>query len=133
MVLTCKTFEERLAYLQLDGVVGRETFGYGRYLNQRFYASKEWKDFRREIILRDNGCDLGIQDDDYIIQGRIIIHHINPIRLDDLKSTDIPKSLMDPNNSICVSHDTHESIHYGCEPRQVIFKERYENDTVPWR
>jgi hypothetical protein len=127
-----KTYSERLEYLQLNGVVGRDTFGHGRYLNQRFYASKEWKDFRREIILRDQGYDLGVVDDDYIIFGKVLIHHINPIKFEDMKSGDI-KGLLDPNNVICVSDETHRAIHYGMEPREVIFTERYENDTAPWR
>lgn len=127
-----KTYSERLEYLQLNGVVGRDTFGHGRYLNQRFYASKEWKDFRREIILRDQGYDLGVVDDDYIIFGKVLIHHINPIKFEDMKSGDI-KGLLDPNNVICVSDETHRAIHYGMEPRQYIFEERREFDTCPWR
>ena len=127
-----KTYSERLEYLRLNGVVGRDTFGHGRYLNQRFYASKEWKDFRREIILRDQGYDLGVIDDDYIIFGKVLIHHINPIKFEDMKSGDI-KGLLDPNNVICVSDETHRAIHYGMEPRKVIFEDRYENDTSPWR
>ena len=126
------TFLERLEYLQLNGVVGRDTFGHGRYLNQRFYASKEWKDFRRKIILRDNGYDLGVEDDDYIIHGKILIHHINPLKFENMQAG-IIDGLMDPNNVICVSDETHRAIHYGMEPRKVIFEDRYENDTSPWR
>ena len=126
------TFLERLKYLQLNGVVGRDTFGHGRYLNQRFYASKEWKDFRRKIILRDNGYDLGVEDDDYIIHGKILIHHINPLKFENMQAG-IIDGLMDPNNVICVSDETHRAIHYGMEPRKVIFEDRYENDTSPWR
>lgn len=126
------TFEERLEYLKLNGVVGRDTFGHGRYLNQRFYKSHEWKQFRRKIILRDQGYDLGVEDDDYLIFGKVLIHHINPLKFEDLRDGVID-GLMDPNNVICVSDDTHRAIHYGMEPRQVIFEERYKNDTCPWR
>lgn len=126
------TYDERLEYLKLNGVVGRDTFGHGRYLNQRFYASKEWKDFRREIILRDQGYDLGVDDEDYLIHGKILIHHINPLKFEDMQ-VGIIDGLMDPNNVICVSHETHQAIHYGSKGRQTEFAERYEGDTIPWR
>ena len=131
-MMQCKTYLERLEYLKLNGVVGRDTFGHGRYLNQKFYASKEWKDFRRQIILRDKGYDLAVEDDDYIIHDKILIHHINPLKFENMRQG-ILDGLLDPNNVICVSDQTHRSIHYGMEPRQVIFNERYENDTIPWR
>lgn len=127
-----KTYSERLEYLKLNGVVGRDTFGHGRYLNQRFYASSEWKKFRRDIILRDKGYDLAIEDDDYLIYGKILIHHINPIKFENLRDGDV-SGLLDPNNVICVSDQTHRAIHYGMEERKVVFTERYENDTCPWR
>lgn len=131
-MMQCKTYLERLEYLQLNGVVGRDTFGHGRYLNQKFYASHEWKQFRNKIILRDQGYDLAVKDEDYIIHGKILIHHINPILFEDMKSGTVD-SLMDPNNVVCVSDRTHRAIHYGMEPRQVEFIERHENDTAPWR
>ena len=131
-MMQLKTYSERLEYLKLNGVVGRDTFGHGRYLNQRFYASSEWKKFRRDIILRDKGYDLAIEDDDYLIYGKILIHHINPIKFENLRDGDV-SGLLDPNNVICVSDQTHRAIHYGMEERKVIFTERYENDTCPWR
>lgn len=126
------TFEERFEYLRLNGVVGRDTFGCQRYLNQKFYASKEWKDFRRRIIIRDNGCDLGMDDGDHIITGRILIHHINPIDICDVKG-DIAPMVLDPNNVICVSHSTHEGIHYGYNPLIFKHQERKPDDMIPWR
>lgn len=131
-MMQLETYSERLEYLKLNGVVGRDTFGHGRYLNQRFYASPEWKKFRRDIILRDKGYDLAIEDDDYLIFGKILIHHINPIKFENLRDGDV-SGLLDPNNVICVSDRTHRAIHYSMEPREVIFTERYENDTCPWR
>lgn len=125
------TFEERFEYLKLSGEVGRFTFANYRYLNQKFYASKEWKDFRRDVIVRDNGCDLAMDDGDHIIYGRILIHHLNPITIEDVKqhSFDI---LMDFENVVCVSHNTHESIHYGNKETLGIYHERTPNDTRLW-
>lgn len=125
-----KTFKARLEYLKLDGVVGRETFGSSRWLNQRFYTSAEWLQFRTKIILRDGGCDLGIPGHDIARFG--VIHHINPIELEDiLESTD---ALMDPENSIFVSESTHRVIHYGnLQLAALEFSERRPNDTCPWK
>lgn len=124
------SFEERFQYLKLSGVVGEASFGFERYLNQGFYRSKEWKRIRNEVILRDNGCDLGVEG--YLIGGRVIIHHMNPIREDDIEnSTDI---LLNPDYLVCVSHDTHNAIHYSDEyllQRKPI--ERKPWDTCPWR
>lgn len=123
-------FMDRFNYLKLNGQVGDETFGYDRYINQIFYKSKEWKQVRRDIIIRDNGCDLGI--DDRKIGGRIIIHHLNAITMDDIRRRD-PK-LFDPENLICVSDITHKAIHYGDE--DLLLSEpitRTPNDTVPWK
>lgn len=131
-LITLPTFEERYEYLKLDGIVGKETFGFDRHLNQMFYASKEWRRFRRDIIVRDMGCDLGISDRE--IKGPIYIHHINPIPKDALIKGrwDI---LLNPENCICVSFDTHNAIHYGDAglliPTEPI--ERKQNDTCPWR
>ena len=124
------TFEERFDYLRLDGVVGKDTFGFDRYLNQQFYRSSEWKRIRNQVIVRDNGCDLGI--DEYEIHGRILIHHMNPISIEDLQY--MSDLLMNPEYLICVSHRTHNAIHYGDE--SVIATtpiERSQNDTCPWR
>lgn len=103
------TFEERFSYLSLKGRVGQETFGYDRYLNQVFYRSKEWKRFRNEIIIRDNACDLALKGHE--IYSNIIIHHINPITLQDIDNRS--HILFDPENVVCVTHNTHNAIHYG--------------------
>lgn len=129
-LITFPTFEERFRYLQLDGVVGKSTFGFDRYLNQKFYTSKEWKKIRNEIILRDSGLDLGMEDHEII--GKIYIHHMNPILAEDI--VDQTRYLLDPEFLICVSHNTHNAIHYGDEsmlPQPLV--ERRPNDTCPWR
>ena len=124
------TFEERFRYLKLDGLVGKDTFGFDRYLNQEFYRSKEWKEVRDFVIVRDNGCDLGM--DGYEIVGRIYIHHMNPITVNDIvHSSDF---LLNPDYLICVSHNTHNAVHYGDEDLLVTAPvERRKNDTCPWR
>ena len=110
-LLQLTTFKERYEYLRLDGVVGEETFGFDRYLNQIFYNSQEWKDIRRKIIIRDNGCDLGL--DGYEIRGKILIHHMNPIRQQDiLLRTDL---VLNPEYLIATTLSTHNAIHYGDE------------------
>lgn len=124
------TFEDRFDYLRLNGSVGKDTFGFDRYLNQQFYRSSEWKRIRDRVILRDNGCDLGI--DEYEIHGRILIHHMNPISIEDLQH--MSDFLMNPEYLICVSHRTHNAIHYGDESLIVSAPiERSQNDTCPWR
>lgn len=125
-----KTFKDRFDYVKLNGQVGGETFGSKRYLNQQFYRSKEWKTVRRNVIVRDNGCDLGIQDRP--IQGKVIVHHLNPITPDDIISKSF--KCLDPNNLITVSYNTHEALSYGDESLlipEVI--ERKPNDTCPWK
>lgn len=125
-----QTFEERFDYLKLQGLVGAETFGRNRYLNQTFYRSPKWKKTRREVIIRDNGCDLGM--DGYDILDEIIIHHLNPITEEDLLC-DTP-ALYDLNNLVCVSHSTHNALHYGDAsliPKLPV--ERTPNDTCPWK
>lgn len=130
-LITLPTFEERFKYLQLNGAVGRDTFGFDRYLNQYIYQrSQRWKSARDKIIVRDNGCDLGVEG--YSIYGRIIIHHMNPISVEDILSD--RDWIFDPEFLICVSHRTHNAIHYGDEsllPQTLI--ERTKNDTCPWR
>ena len=124
------TFEERFNYLRLDGVVGKDTFGFDRYLNQQFYRSSEWRRVRDQVILRDCGCDLGIEG--YEIPSRVLIHHMNPISIEDLQS--MSDLLMNPEYLICVSHRTHNAIHYGDERFIVTTPiERSQNDTCPWR
>jgi hypothetical protein len=125
-----KTFEDRFQYLRLDGIVGEETFGFDRYLNQILYQSKEWKRCRRDIIIRDEGCDLGCEG--FEIHGRILIHHINPITVDDIVNRN-PK-VFDPENLILTSHNTHQAIHYGNEDLLIRAPiERSKYDTCPWR
>lgn len=124
------TFEERFEYLKLDGKVGNDTFGFDRYLNQIFYRSREWKSVRDRVIIRDEGCDLGIEGRD--ICGKVIIHHMNPILISDIEEQS--SALLDPEYLICVSHNTHNAIHYGNE--SLIAKGpvvRTKNDTCPWK
>lgn len=124
------SFEERYRYLRLTGQVGKETFGFDRYLNQVFYRSQRWKRIRDEVILRDNGCDLGVKG--YEIHGRIIIHHMNPITLEDIERESI--YLLDPEFLICTVHNTHNAIHYGDENLLITAPiERTKYDTCPWR
>jgi len=124
------TFEERFEYLKLDGEVGVETFGFDRYLNQEFYHSREWRRIRDIVIIRDNGCDLGL--DGYSINGKIIIHHINPIKKFDIYS--LNSVILNPEYLVCTSFETHNAIHYG--DKNLLQKEpmeRYLNDTCPWK
>ena len=124
------TFEERYKYLQLSGIVGKDTFGFDRYLNQIFYRSQKWRSIRDQVIIRDNGCDLGVEG--YDIYGRILIHHMNPITLEDIeKESDF---LLNPEYLICTTHNTHNAIHYGDEKLLITAPiERTKNDTCPWR
>lgn len=124
------TFTERFEYLRLDGIVGEETFGFDRYLNQVFYKSKEWLEARDYVIVRDFGCDLGIEGHE--IFGRILVHHMNPIRKEDIISRS--KLLINPEYLICVSKRTHDAIHYG-DGSLLISEpiERTKNDMCPWR
>lgn len=124
------TFKERYRYLQLNGAVGQDTFGFDRYLNQGFYKSKEWKSIRDQVIVRDNGCDLGVEG--YDIHARIYIHHMNPILPKDI--VDQTEFLLDPEYLICVTHNTHNAIHYGDESLLVTEPVvRTPNDTCPWK
>jgi hypothetical protein len=127
---TFKTFKERYEYLRLDGEIGVETFGFDRYLNQIFYRSDEWKHIRNQVIIRDNGCDLGLNG--YEIHGKILIHHMNPISVEDIiKRSDI---LLDPEYLISTVLNTHNAIHYGDDSLLVDMPvERSKNDTCPWR
>lgn len=123
-------FEGRLKYLQCHGHVGIETFGFDRYLNQSLYHSQEWRTVRNYVILRDNGCDLGV--DGWTIQGRLIIHHIEPLTQEMILNRD--PAIFDPENLVCCSIATHNAIHYVNEDVS-IFKpvERSRNDTCPWK
>lgn len=123
-------FLDRFEYLKLDGIVGAATFGYDRYLNQTLYRSAEWKRFRRDIILRDNGCDLGCEG--YEIYGKILIHHLNPITMEDIINRN--PCIFDPENVICTTLDTHNAIHYGDASLLVTEPiERTRFDTCPWK
>lgn len=129
-LLTFPTFEERFNYLRLNGKVGEDTFGFDRYFNQKFYSSIEWRRVRNAVILRDKGCDLACGDRE--ILGRIIIHHINPIRIEEIASGSL--IIFDMENLVCVSHDTHNAIHYGDESLLIkVPVERKRNDTCPWK
>ena len=129
-LITLPTFEERFKYLELGGKVGEETFGFDRYLNQVFYNSDEWKDIRDFVIVRDNGCDLGIPDRE--IQGRILVHHMNPISKEDILKRS--KFLLDPEFLICTIKNTHDAIHYGDESLLITAPIiRTKKDTCPWR
>lgn len=124
------TFRERFEYLKLDGTIGEDTFGFDRYLNQIFYKSKEWAAVRREVIIRDNGCDLGM--DGYEIRGKILIHHMNPIRQQDILMRS--ELLLNPEYLITTVLSTHNAIHYGDEKLlPIVPLERSRNDTCPWR
>lgn len=125
------SFIERYRYLRLGGKAGEITFGNERYLNQILYKSPEWKSFRREMILRDGGFDLGCEG--YSIIGVPILHHINPITVEDVIQRSF--SVFDPENVICVSRKTHNAIHYGDESLLLVDEiiERRPNDTKPWR
>lgn len=129
-LLELETFEDRYTYLRLDGNVGVETFGFDRYMNQQFYKSREWKQLRSYIIVRDNGCDLGVLGHE--IHGRILIHHMNPITQKDIMHG--TEQLMNPEYLISVSLDTHNAIHYSDESLlNTLPKAREKNDTCPWR
>lgn len=129
-LIALPTFEERYQYLRLDGRVGKETFGFDRWLNQRFYKDPEWRSIRDDVIIRDNSCDLGIEGRD--IRSLIIVHHMNPITQEDILER--RSILLDPENLICVTDRTHKAIHYGNE--ELLDKGpivRTKNDTCPWK
>ena len=129
-LITIPTFEERFEYLQLKGSVGKDTFGYDRYLNQVLYRSPEWKRLRNQIIIRDSGCDLAC--DGYDIYDKVLIHHLNPITVEDVLARS--RKVFDPDNLVCVSHNTHNAIHYGNVDLLVTGPIiRTKNDTCPWR
>lgn len=125
-----KTFNERYGYLRLEGIVGEETFGFDRFINQMFYRSRRWKSVRDAVIIRDNGCDLGMEG--YEIHGKILIHHMNVITKKDIENES--GYLLDPEYLICTTHLTHNAIHYGNESLLIqTHVERCKNDTCPWR
>ena len=129
-LITLTTFEERYEYLKLNGQVGVETFGFDRYLNQMFYRSQEWKSIRNRVIIRDNGCDLGIEGRE--IHGQILIHHMNPITKEDILNR--TEFLLNPDYLISTIKSTHDAIHHG--DKDLLIKDpiiRTENDTCPWK
>lgn len=126
-----KTFEERFEYLRLDGQVGKETFGFDRIFNQKFYRSVEWRRVRDQVIIRDCGCDLGVPGHE-IYGQRILIHHMNPISLEDLERRS--EILMNPEYLITMIHNTHQAVHYGDADLLIkLPRERTKNDTCPWK
>lgn len=129
-MIQLEKFLDRYEYLKLDGIIGEETFGYDRYINQKLYRSKEWRDIRHKVIVRDEGCDLAHSD--FPIHGKIIIHHINPITIEDINNSN--PIVFDLDNLICVTMNTHNAIHYGDQellPQDPV--ERTAFDTCPWR
>ena len=131
-LVTLPTFDERFEYLRLDGRIGEQTFGFDRYLNQLFYKDKEWLSIRDEVIVRDQGCDLGIEEFELSKGQRILIHHMNPLTKEDIIRR--TKFLLDPEYLITTCHRTHTAIHYGDAnllPSKPIV--RTKNDTCPWR
>ncbi len=127
------TFKERYEYLRIGGTVGQETFGKERWLNQRFYTSTIWRNFRREIIIRDMGCDLAHPDRPFADGEKIYIHHMNPIQIESVR--EIADCLLDPDQVICTSFNTHQAIHFGDATLLGIEEpnERTPYDTCPWR
>lgn len=129
-LISLPTFEERFRYLSLKGQVGEETYGFDRWIAERFYKSREWKQIRALVIERDSGCDLGILGRE--IPAHIIVHHMNPILLDDI--TDSTEYLLNPEFLICTSNNTHQAIHYGDENLLTLMPvKRTANDTCPWK
>ena len=130
-LITLPTYLERFNYLKLSGQVGVDTFGFDRHLNQKLYQrSQRWRDVRDRVIIRDNGCDLGVEG--YEIYGKIIVHHMNPITIDDILND--RDWIYDPEFLICTVHNTHNAIHYGDEDLLVKAPiERTPNDTCPWK
>lgn len=123
------TFDERLNYLMCHSQLFGETFGDLRYLNQMFYSSEEWRRARRFVVSRDNGCELGVRGIPII--GRLYVHHLNPIRVDDILNGS--PALVDPENMICCSYKTHKEIHYGSDTAHEEWHERTPDDTSPWK
>lgn len=130
-LITLPTYKERFNYLKLDGAVGKDTFGYDRYINQYLYQhNPRWKKARDIVIIRDNGCDLGMEG--FEIHDKIIVHHMNPITLDDVLND--RDWIYDPEYLICTVHNTHNAIHYGDENQLITAPiVRTKNDTCPWK
>ena len=128
-LITLPTFEERFNYLLIGGEVAQDTFGYNRYLNQDFYHSPEWRRFRRDMIIRDQGCEMALPPNE--IHSLIILHHLEPIEANDI--LELTSKLMDPDNVVCVSHRLHNAIHYGdLSVLEPVFHIRRPGDTKLW-
>lgn len=125
---TFESYLDRFNYLVLNGEVGKETFGFDRYLNQDFYRSREWKSAREEVIIRDNGCDLGVPG--YEIHSDILVHHMNPISVDDIIHQE--EWILDPEFLITTTKKTHNAIHFGLDAPAPLFAERVPGDTALW-
>lgn len=124
------TFEERYEYLRIGGMVGESTFGFERYLNQMLYNSAAWRKVRDQVIIRDNGCDLGI--DGFQIHDHILVHHMNPITVQQVEES--AAEIFDPEFLICCSYPTHNAIHYGDKSLLLqLPAERQPNDMCPWK
>lgn len=131
-LMKLETFQERYEYLRLGGKVGEETFGFDRYLNQMFYTSPEWRSIRNHVITRDGGCDLGVPGREIQDGVKILIHHMNPITVEDILNRS--EFLLNPEYLICTIKNTHDAIHYG--DSELLYKDpivRFKNDTCPWR
>lgn len=128
-LITLPSYEDRVEYLRTHNPLGEETFGHARWMNQRFYKSRLWKQVRRDVVLRDQGCDLALPDRP--IYTKLIVHHMNPIALEDLIHG--RDNLLDLNQLVCVSLETHNLIHYTNAQPSLHVLERSPNDTVPWR
>lgn len=134
-LIKLNTFEDRFNYLRLNGVVGKDTFGAERYLNQYFYKQvPEWRSIRSYIITRDRGCDMGLEGYDIPDGEKVFVHHMNPITMEDILQRRLDR-LLDPETLICVRFSTHNAIHYGNESYLILgqFVERKPNDTCPWK
>lgn len=125
------TYKDRVEYLMVHGKVGNDTFGVDRVFNQMFYHSEEWKQIRRRVINRDNGCDLGLVGHEFVGNEPIYVHHINPFTIEDIRNAS--SVLFDPENLVSCRFDTHQAIHYGLIPPQVTPIVRVANDTCPWK
>lgn len=126
------TIEDRFNYLKIAASVGESTFGFSRYLNQALYRSKEWKDFKREMVIRDKACDMALEGWDVPEGAILVLHHINPLTLEDVENRS--DALFDPENVVCVSDRTHRAIHYGdISLINTLPIERRPNDTCPWK
>ena len=124
------TFKERYDYLRLGGIVGQDTFGFDRYLNQKFYRSHEWQQIRRDVIIRDEGRDLAMEG--YELQGNIFVHHMNPIAPEDI--INVEEWILNPEFLVCTSKRTHDAIHFGdASLLPMLPTERTLNDTCPWK